>query len=498
MGRVLTNKTSLAQAIEVSLGVLPGSPIWRLLEPNAISTYGATIKTVARNPISKLRQKRKGTITDLDSAVEFEHDLTREVFIENMEGFVFATFTTGPWKRSSESDTLAAAISPNRYTFATAVAGAPPSGTLLYARGFTNAANNGLHVVTTGSTTTVVNVVETLVAESPTAAQHATLTVCGVRSAVGDLDVNAAGNITSTVLDFTTLGLTVGQMVHVGGTLAANQFTNAANFGYARVSAIAANLLTLDKRANAFVTEANTTQTVDLLFGRFLRNVAVDNAAFLERSWQFELTLPNLLNPGPGDMYEYAKGNLCNQVTFDLPLTEKAKTTFAFVGTDTPAPTSSRASGAATPVNPVQTEAFNTTSGIARLRILKVDETGITTCFKNLKVTLGNGVTPEKCLGTLGASFMNEGNFDVAIEAQLLFTDVEVPNAIRNNTTVTMDFVLKNNDGAIGVDIPSLTLGDGKKDFPVNESVLINVKGDAFVDATLGTSIGITVFPLVP
>ncbi len=51
MPRVLTNNFSLAYNIETSLGV-PGT-VWFLLEPNSISTFGADITTVARDPISK-------------------------------------------------------------------------------------------------------------------------------------------------------------------------------------------------------------------------------------------------------------------------------------------------------------------------------------------------------------------------------------------------------------------------------------------------------------
>lgn len=90
MGRVTTNSLALAAARESSLGTLPGSPVWRLLEPNTINNFGSTITKVARNPISQSRQRRKGIITDLDSAVEFEADLTLSVFRDYMEGFCFA------------------------------------------------------------------------------------------------------------------------------------------------------------------------------------------------------------------------------------------------------------------------------------------------------------------------------------------------------------------------------------------------------------------------
>ena len=82
MGRVLTNNTTLSYAVEETLGVLPGSPTWFILEPNSIGTYGATITTVARSPVSQNRQRRKGTVTDLDSAVEWEGDLTLSHFVD--------------------------------------------------------------------------------------------------------------------------------------------------------------------------------------------------------------------------------------------------------------------------------------------------------------------------------------------------------------------------------------------------------------------------------
>ena len=101
-------------------------------------------------------------------------------------------------------------------------------------------------------------------------------------------------------------------------------------------------------------------------------------------------------------------------------------------------------------------------------------------------------------LCNLGAKYMNFGNFEVNVDAQLVFSDAGVAAAIRNNTTLSMDFGLKNDDGALFIDIPAIALGGGGRDFPVNESVLINTTGEAFADPTLNTSIGISLFPIVP
>ena len=491
MGRILTNNVSLAYSVEATFGVLNPSGEWKLLEPNDISTFGATITTVARNPISKTRQRRKGTVTDLDSAAEFEHDLTREVFIDFVEGFVFANFQGAITTRPT-------AVTTAQFTVPT-MAAALLVDDLVFATGFPSATNNGLHVVDASPTTTAITVSTTLVADAAVAvAENATVEVCGHRASTGDLvlDVTAGvGTLDSTTLDFTTLGLSLGQLIHIGGLTASEQFS--AGAGYGRITSISANEILLDKLSSTLATDPGTGETVDLLYGRFLKNVATDSADFIERSYQFEAVLANL-GAGGATRYEYSLGNLANTMAISLPLADKAAITLGFIGTDTQVPTASRASGASTPTVTRQSSAFNTSADILRLRITKVDETGLTTCFKDVTLTLNNNVSPEKCLGTLGALFMNTGNFEVDLEGQILFTEEAVASAVRNNETVTMDILLKNDQGAISVDLPALTLGDGTKEFPVNESVLMSLSGSTFGDPILDTSIGISLFPVTP
>lgn len=43
------------------------------------------------------------------------------------------------------------------------------------------------------------------------------LDVTGVQGASGDIEIDANGDLTSTILDFTTLNLTPGQMIFIGG-----------------------------------------------------------------------------------------------------------------------------------------------------------------------------------------------------------------------------------------------------------------------------------------
>lgn len=508
MGRVLTNNVALSVSIESSLGV--PSTIWYTVEPNSFSALGAQITTVARQPISPRRQRRKGTTVDLDSTLEFEADLTMEHLKLFIEAFMFARAATtaseaGCVRLSSATDSLAAVDStpgPEAFTHS-ALTAAIRQRVLIYTRGWSNAINNGLFEVAAGGSTTQTRVsgAPGLIDETPTAAQNAKLEVAGVRAATSDLSLTVSGGIgtltsAANFANWASYGLKVGQLIHVGGLTTGRQFS--AGAGKARIKAIASNVLTLDKLDSTLVTDPGTGDTVDILFGQFIRNVPVGSTDYLERSFHFEVTYVNLQVPGPGDSYEYPAANYSNTLSFNLPLTEKALMTFGFVGTDTPSPTTTRKTGASTPIQQNETAAFNTSADIARLRITELDETGITTCFKNLVLTLNNQVTAEKCLGTLGALFLNTGVFLIDVEAQLLFTDARVASAVRDNRTVAMDFGLNNDDGAFYVDIPSVTLGGGNKEFPVNQSVLINTTVQAFEDPVLGYSIAVSLFPVVP
>lgn len=506
MSRVLTNNTSLSYAIESALGVLPGSPTWHELEPNTIGAFGATITTVARSPISKNRQRRKGTVTDLDSAVDFEGDLTMSHFTDFAEGFCFAQAVNSDLEFVGVNATGTAYTVPalTAAQAAKLIFGATAPTSLIFARGYATTGNNGIKPLTANPATSATTLTASgLTIETPPT--NSAVDIAGVRADTDDLDITVTGNtavLTSgggvtTAVDFTVLGLTVGQQIHIGGLTSTNQFATG-NKGYARITAIVAGQLNLDKLDAALVTDVSGGgKKIDLLFGRFIRNVPTDSAEFLERSYHIEQTFPDLDSVGV-DMYEYAKGNFVDSIAITMPLADKATVAVGFIGTDTVAPSTSRETNAASALAPSRTGAFNTTSDCLRLRIAELDESGIYTDFKSITVTIANNVSPEKVLCQLGAKYMNFGNFEVNVEAQAVFSDAGVAAAIRNNTTVGMDFGLKNDDGALWADIPAMTLGGGGRDFPINESVLINSTGEAFADPTLNTSIGISLFPIVP
>lgn len=529
MARVLTNNVSLQYAIESSIGVLPGSPLWKLTEPNNVSAYGASISTVARRPISRQRGRKKGTVTNLESAVEFDADLTMESMEDFAEGFVFAEFANTEFDLKASSGTVpppAVDGGGGNDSFTIDAASALLGGkivynasgaiTLVYAKGYTNAANNGLHVLAADvtSTDTAVEVATgTLVAETPPTS--ASLQVAGVRVTDGDLTLTVSGSTATLVSsadisDWSTLGILPGQFILIGSPDGSGGAQNALQdsaeddtYGYARVTSISGATLNLDKLdTNLGATASHSGDGVcDVLFGRFLRNVAVtadsDDERYLERTYQFEAVYPDLGGVGT-DEYEYAVGNFANELTLNLPLTDKATATFGFIGTNADDITSTRKSGASSGIDPLRTTAINTSSDIVSLTTDVVSLVS-DVCFKSLTVTIRNNVTPENCLGTLGASFVNAGLFEVNLEGQMLFTNKEIVNAIKNNTTTTFAAILSNDDGAFAIDLPSATFGGGDREYPVDASVLVNITGEAFNDPS-GTipnvSLGISFFPV--
>lgn len=485
MAIVQTNTISLLVTQESALGT--AGTTWQTLEPNSISRATAEITTVPRAPITADRQRRKGESVDLDSGFEAEFDLTMEHLIEFLPGMMFA-IPTGNGLTAAGDVFRPTAVTSTGYTVPTG--GNMPDNTLVYARGFPTAGNNGLKVLAGTSTSTEIKCTGLTADASVADSENATVSFCGRRGASGDITMDSSGRLTSTLLDFTTIGLTVGQVIKIAG------FATAANNGYARVSIIAANLLTFDRTSSTFATDSGAAVQIDLYFGRWYRNVATTHANYTSRSYTYELFLDNL--DGGTDAYIYPAGNYLDEVTLNFEIADKATMTLSTVGTDTPVPTTSRKTGASSARVVVQSEPFNNASDFARLMIANSSGVVQSTYFKSLTLTVRNNMSANKILGQLGALAINTGLAEVDIDMQLIFDDPDLASAVRNNSTVEMAFVTKNGDGGFYVDIPSMTVGDGSLDFPVNESVLINLAGKADKHATLGCSVSFSLFPYLP
>lgn len=499
-----SNATGLRYAEELgaSIGLLSGSEVWNPLEPNAYDAFGGEITTVARNPINDSRQRLKGVTTDLDASGGFNSDLTQTNMEDILQGFFFADLEP----KGEEVPTQATATTD---LFDVASTTGFVVGAIIFVTGFVNAANNGIHIVTAIVADTTIEVLgSTLVTETPPAG--ANIVVVGQEGTAGDIDVTAGANypvLDTVALDWTTLGLLPGEWIFIGGDLAAEAFTNATNNGFARIHTIAATALTLSKASGAMITEASTTETIRVFFGRVLRNQPLA-ANITRRTYHLERTLGAPDDALPAEIHaEYLEGAVPNEITFNMNTADKITADLSFVAIDHTTIDGPTALKAGTRPALVSGEAYNTTSDFTRLRMQVVSATdefpaALFAFLTDFTVGINNNNTPAKAISVLGAFEVTAGQFTVEGAATAYFSNVSAIASIRNNADVTMDYVVvKGAAGAksgIAVDIPLISLGDGRLNVEADAPITIPLSTAAAKDPTFAHTLMMVFFDFLP
>jgi len=507
--KIDSNGTGLRYAFELCIGNLPSTgdgfavdavsipeeelgseaPVWHQAEPNSYGDFGASITTTPRTPITAGRQREKGVVTDLDASAGFQIDFTLDNFERLAPTFFFAA-----WRRSdtfgrSSQETITG-ISSNVIS-GTDIELNFAVGDIVVLQNLETAANNTVNRISAVGTDAIT--VAVAIANDATPPANAYVKRVGVRSASGDVDVDAAGvrpALTSTTLDFTTLGLIPGQWVYLGGDTTPTVFTNAANNGFARVFSVVANRLEFDKTQNTMVTEANTTKTVEIYFGDLIKNEA-DPTLIKLQSVQLERSLATA-------GYEYVRGCVANQFTLNVASADKITADLAFVGTDAVA-TEVREAGSF-PVIDTANQGFNTSSDFSRIRLANKNTlaTPLFAFITDLSLVINNNVTPTKAIGTLGAFDVSVGDFTVTGNVTAYFSDVAAINAVRNNADVTFDFVLAAGNQGWVFDIPLVTLGEGRLSVEKDTPITLPLSLDASRDPTLNSTLVACYFPYLP
>lgn len=494
-----SNVTGLAYAEEESFKTLPVTPVWYALEPNSYSDLGGEVTMVARTPINPSRQRKKGVITDLDASGGFNHDVTLQNMIRPLQGFFFADArqkaSTAPLNGTVVALTGVDGTG-EEYQAASGL-DVFAAGDIVKASGFTNAANNGLKTVASADATGV-TVNEDLVTETPPAA--AKLEKVGVTAGSGDLDVVVSADvctITSTVLDFTGLGLIVGEWIFIGGDSASLRFASNSP-GYARVKSIAANSLVLEETTWAPANETGTGLTVQLFFGTVIKN---ENTVDLikRRTYQLERTLGQDAN---GTMSEYLVGAVPNEFQLNIPQAEMLKADLSFVTGDNEQRDGATGVKSGTRVAATIEDGLNTSSDVYRIRMYIVDPatlnpTALFGFLTEANININNNVSPNKAVSVLGAFEMTAGDFEVGGSIDAYFSDVAAVAAVRNNADVGLNIIFAQNNGGFVYDIPLLALGGGRVNVEKDQPIKIPLESSAAENEN-GYTLLTTFFPYVP
>jgi hypothetical protein len=367
-------------------------------------------------------------------------------------------------------------------------------GDIVRTSGFANGANNGNHIVNTGAlaTNTELNVATTLVAETPASDTAARVVRVGHEADVDDIDVVATSGsnlprLTSTTLDFTTLGLIPGEWIFVGGDGALEQFGTAANNGFARVFSIAANELVVDKTQSTWIDETSSgSRTIHLYFGRVLKNET--GSLIKRRTYQLERTLGAPDDASTDLQAEYLPGSLPNEMSVNIPTAEKITADLSFISLDNEQVAAGSQKGG-TRLSLVEADAFNTSSDFSRIKMATAPAAGnaaptpLFAFVTELTLSINNNATPNKAVGVLGAFEVTAGTFTVGGSLTAYFSNVAAVQAVRDNADITLDFHIVKANAGISVDIPMIALGEGRASVEQDQPITLPLSMDAATGA---------------
>lgn len=481
-----SNFTGLAFAEEETLKTLPATPDWYALEPNSYSDFGGNFTNVARKPINPSRQIKKGVLTDLDANGGFNTDLTQNNLQRLMQGFFFADAREKPNTIPMNGTAIAiTGVVGSTKTFSAASGlDAFKTGHLVVFSNFAVAANNGLDVVASSSATTVVG---TSAKSNETPDATAQIEAVGFQFPASDVALVATADnlrMTSAAIDLTTLGLTAGEWIFIGGDSSGLAFATALP-GYARIKTVDADFLDFDETTFTSVSDAGTGKTVQIFFGKVIKN-ELDSADIIRRSYNLERQLGN---DGDDIQAEYLVGAIPNEMKLNVPEANKANLDLSFVALDYETVTGTEGVKSGNRIAAPNEDAYNTTNDIYRIKMSIVDPDNINTSalfgyVTDVKLNVSNGVSPTKAIGVLGGFDATAGDFAVTGSLTAYFSTVGAVAAIRNNSDIGFNMICSRNNSGMVFDIPLMSLGGGRlaveKDAPITLPIEMNAAENVY------------------
>lgn len=497
MGNAKSEATSVRLGPETAWGVAPGAGAWTLtgVNPGGITDWFSKNTYVERDPLSKYASREKGDLVGRMVEPKLTHDLVKD-WLDLHAGPVFRAVTKhgGNTNQSLYRPTAAVDGGAGVDSFTVPSNGGLIAGLLIRTRGFVNAANNGTFVVAAGSAALAVNVpTGTLVAEAA-APSNATLEVCGVQGAASDLTISAAGHLTSTVLNLTTLGLSVGQGIIIGGAAAGTRFDS---IGQQRafIKSIAAGLIELEDRTwTVGAQDLGAGKTIRIGFTRFFRNVPIDSADYLEQWLHGEL---EELGPGTANAAIYTRGEGLGVKTFEIsaPLEAKIVSTVSYVGKNIgdPVLAANRVVGPSTAYSPQAVALIDTASDTKKIRLL--DSAGeLAADINSWTLTFDNNITPLKVQGDIAAKDLIFGKFDVNLTMQAYFSNWDQARALNDNRDLRWDAYNANHQVGVWWRMPYCALRNGSRSYPANSVVTIDMGVPGFRDPFTNIVASLSVF----
>lgn len=476
------NLTGLYMAEEEALNQLPVTPIWFEREPNSYADFGGAYDMTTRTPITHDRQHRKGETSDNNPTAGFQEDFTLTNMERPFQGFLFADAR----EKQNTAPLNGPTIPITSVTAATYAAAAGldmflPGHTIL-AAGFLEPDNNGINIVAS-ATATAITTESPLVAEAAPA-PTATVQAVGFTFGAGELTLDAMPdrvelNYTGAA-DLTTLGLTPGEWIGVGGDDAATQFAATGDNApfYGQVDSISADKIVLRKTTGTQIDDAGAAKTIQIWFGTVIRNE--DDCTLIKlRTW----TLERQYGCAPDAEAEYVGGAAANQFTITVPTpAADAKVTvdltyIACVSYERTGELGDEILGG-TRVGALNEPCFKPGLDVYEHKLNIIDPatlnpTGLVGYNSEATLVVNNNLTGNKAIETFGNAGINIGEFSVTGTLTAYFPGVMAARRVRHGAELTWHLILTKANTAVITDMASLGLGNARANVEPNAPVTL-------------------------
>jgi hypothetical protein len=467
-----TNRVKISKVRESTFGTTPTSPAFKT---RRVTSHGLATnpKTVVSNEIRSDRQVSDLILVGIEAGGPSAGEMSFRTMDEDLEEALQGTWSLTPERdNNGTADSVITDVATTNTVVTCTTGAAFVAGQLVLFSGFGVAGNNGVFKCTTGSAT-VPRFVGSGITNETAPPAAAKMKVVGFQGAAGDLvaTVTSGNGITSTLLDFTTLGLAVGQWVRVAG------FDTTANNGFCRISAIAAARLSFDRVPASWAADAAVGDTISVYVGDVLTNASTKRSNTFERQY--------LDHAAPS--YEYLTGQTLDKLSISIQAGAVVTYTEDWIGANGSI-SSTRASGATDTAAPTN-DVLNAASNVGQISF---DGAAIDTPNYVMSATIdfANNLRRQIAVGHLPAVGIGNGEFTVTGTLNSYFGSKAVLDELLANNLVSFDCVLgrtdTNNESYL-FDLPSIKLSAGAPSVSgKNADVMLPATYQALADATLG------------
>lgn len=485
-----TNRVALAKVRETAFGVTPPTPAFKSIRQTS-SGLAASPQTEVSAEIRPDRQVTDLILVGMQAGGDIGGELSFRSVDDDFEEALQGSWSSKPAIEVATVDTEISDVTATTLTVGVGLGTPFKPNHLVVLTGLPTAANNKVAKVTSATGTSIVFPAATFAVEAAPILVGAAARVVGFAGAAADITaVTVGGNaLASTILDFTTLGLHVGEWILIGGTAANSFFATAGTNGWARIAAISANRLSLDNAPAGFSADVGTGKLIEIYAGDFLINGSTKRSNTIERQY---------LDHAPVT-FEYLRGQTLDRLSVNAPAQKIATYSKTYVGSDAAIP-SGRIAGASdvpAPTYPV----LNTSSNVGRIGVGGSSLLG-PNFVMSAQFEINNNLRRQNAVGSIGAVGIGNGEFSVTGTLETYFGDATVYQKVINNTLTSYDMRLGRQDGnkeALLFDFPSIKLSGGSPGVSgKNADVMLSAGFTAIMDAVKGYTMSIGRFWFLP